>query len=85
MVEDKAEAGRRALGACLLRCRLEIRDMGLLPKYRSYRTSTAAGLQDALWSGDTTSQDVTIVRDEVTGSYMGGQDALLEVLDEDSD
>ena len=29
MVEDKAEAGRRALGACLLRCRSEIGDVAI--------------------------------------------------------
>ena len=29
MVEDKAESGRRALGACLQRCRAEIGDVGV--------------------------------------------------------
>ena len=85
MVEDKVEAGRRVLGVCLLRCRSEIRDIGLLPKCRIYRTSTAAGLQDVLWSGHTTSLGITVVGDEVTASCMGGQDALHEILDEDSD
>ena len=49
--------------------------LGFLPKFRIYRTSTAAGFQDVLWSGDTTSLGVTVVGDEVTGSCMGGQDA----------
>ena len=32
----------------------------MLPKFTIYQTSTAAGFQDVLWSGDTTSQSVTV-------------------------